>query len=516
MGSGDIPVVDARNPPASAPLPGQGPIPPHRSEARAWEAALQASDALDAVHDALFVVEEMRQEHAALWDAPRAREAGRSNTGTLLLSLDEAVGRLVAAQGLCTGRMDQARALDLDADLAAQWAAVHAHIGAALAELRTDRLLIVLHDVCAQAHRLMDSLESALAQNTGSDEAGRVFETRRAHYVPACRRVLTVLTKTAPACTAPRPHVQPHVDAVHARWAALEPRLDAPPPDLAHAMQTLSLTTPRRPREKRRARDSDVERRWSAGTPSKLPRTPTHVPPVPPLPHGVRTEPRMGRSVSAAVPPRAPRAADAVPERPRPGSVLETRSPSTPGMYYRPPHAPPSGKLRRRESMLPRLTTPSDDRPPTPGSRLPRTPGGLRHRASSAHLRGSDSPSVGRATRRYQPSPYDALDIGVARICNARQLAVEHVDGGPDDEYHRYTLLSKTVACRLLHTVCRPTDPAPSGRCPAGRPPQDPRSCRRRLARARAVDRRACALSAPYQKRDRPEVCVSRARGVQK
>ena len=56
-----------------------------------------------------------------------------------------------------------------------------------------------------------------------------------------------------------------------------------------------------------------------ARTPSKLPRTPTHVPPVPPLPHGVRTEPRMGRSVSAAMPPRAARAVDAVPERPRPG-----------------------------------------------------------------------------------------------------------------------------------------------------------------------------------------------------
>ena len=57
-------------------------------------------------------------------------------------------------------------------------------------------------------------------------------------------------------------------------------------------------------------------------------------------------------------------------------------------------------------------------------------------------------------TNHLDADARDALDVGVARICNARNIPIERVDTGSAlDEYHRYTLLSKTVACRLLRTV---------------------------------------------------------------
>ncbi|WFD01646.1 hypothetical protein MOBT1_000322 [Malassezia obtusa] len=425
-----------------------------RTPSAGWDAVLRAGDALEALRDALFVVEELREEHAAMWAAaPTHAPPARPSTSALLRSLDEASGRLVAAHGLGAGRIGQARdapapAASACASLEHDWEQVDARVSATLDALQTDRVLIVLHDVCAQAHRLMDSLESALRQYASAapsdDDARRVYETRRAHYVPACRSVLAVLRTNAETYAALQPRAQQHIDAVHARWHALEPRLESPAEPLAAAMQRLALGTPRRPREKRRARDSDAERRASAGTPSKLPRTPA---PRTPVTTGAQTEPRhVGRLDVRS-------ARHDTPERAR--SVLDARTPSTPGLYYKPPPAtpPPAADGRpRRESMLPRLSRTAEE--PTPLRRASHQHE-LRTRASIGALRprfsSSELPRPVRTSSAYVPDARDALDVGVARICNVRRVPVERIDaGGAHDEYHRYALLSKTVACRLL------------------------------------------------------------------
>lgn len=447
---------------------------PSTDQAQAgWEAVLGASDAIDAVRDALFVVEEMRQEHAVMWEcAPSAEHRAKTSTSSLLLSLDEASGRLIAAQGLTSGRISQAHAhtepgVDKACALVqSEWDVLHARVSSTLAELQTDRVLIVLHDVCSQAHRLMDSLDSALQQYTSAttdrDNARHVFETRRAHYVPACLRVLAVLRTNAATYLSLRPNVAQHIDAVHARWHALQPRLEPAADEVSAAMQTLSLHTPRYPREKRRARDSGGSRRSSYNTPSKLPRTPQQRPPVPPTPLGVQTEPRFfGRlaDVAGARPTRLG-LPDAL-SSPQPTS--SPNSPVSPGMYYKPPPTSlptplSAGKVRPGESMLPRLShpRPHDDASPSvrrASHQVLRSPASmqtLRPRFSSSEL-----PRPVRAgAKTYVPDARDALDVGVARICNARSIPVERLDTGSAlDEYHRYTLLSKTVACRLLRTV---------------------------------------------------------------
>ncbi|KAI3625188.1 hypothetical protein CBS9595_000549 [Malassezia furfur] len=446
---------------------------PSTDQAQAgWEAVLGASDAIDAVRDALFVVEEMRQEHAVMWEcAPSAEHRAKTSTSSLLLSLDEASGRLIAAQGLTSGRISQAHAhtepgVDKACALVqSEWDVLHARVSSTLAELQTDRVLIVLHDVCSQAHRLMDSLDSALQQYTSAttdrDNARHVFETRRAHYVPACLRVLAVLRTNAATYLSLRPNVAQHIDAVHARWHALQPRLEPAADEVSAAMQTLSLHTPRYPREKRRARDSGGSRRSSYNTPSKLPRTPQQRPPVPPTPLGVQTEPRFfGRlaDVAGARPTRLG-LPDAL-SSPQPTS--SPNSPVSPGMYYKPPPTSlptplSAGKVRPGESMLPRLShpRPHDDASPSvrrASHQVLRSPASmqtLRPRFSSSEL-----PRPVRAgAKTYVPDARDALDVGVARICNARSIPVERLDTGSAlDEYHRYTLLSKTVACRLLRT----------------------------------------------------------------
>ena len=174
-------------------------------------------------------------------------------------------------------------------------------------------------------------------------------------------------------------------------------------------------------------------------------------------------------------------------------------------MYYRPPSARSSrtgDRLRRRESMLPRLSTAAEEDAPTP-SRSPaarrarqslgprpsfgaprgdedlaqafaglNTGGSTPLRSSSGSGRPNRSPSriahapplpgSAQTHRLYMPDTRDALDVGVARVCNARGVRVERLDAAHGasarDQYKRYRILDKTLSCRLL-AAHRPEEP---------------------------------------------------------
>ncbi|WFC99317.1 hypothetical protein MYAM1_002061 [Malassezia yamatoensis] len=393
----------------------------HRAE---WDAIISADHALCVIQDALFVMEELRQEHDAMWArANMGRHAHRSLQSDLS-ALDEATGRLVAAQGLgtnCIGHIVQpthsSEAAEVCATILYKWERTQSRVAAILNELFLDRSFLIVYDVCVQAHHLMDSLETALEQSTApspsrTDGYHSIFEARRAHYVPACRRVIDVLNQQKEICALLRPKTQPTLDAVCARWCALEARLDSQAQQvLINSLHSLQLDDIQASREKRRPRDSDPN-----GSLKSVP-----LPSTPVLP----------KLQSIFAPSSEP---------------IPAKSP----LNY-----------NHRESMLPRLT------PQKPSTESPRFHAPSKRHASYQHIRSTKSMqglrprfasseisnSDAKSSMAYVPDQNDALDIGVARICNAREILIRRIDnGGKHDEYHRYAFPSKTMACRLLYT----------------------------------------------------------------
>ncbi|WFD43407.1 hypothetical protein MPSI1_002068 [Malassezia psittaci] len=478
-----------------------------------WDAILSANHALCAIQDALFVMEEQRQEHDAIWDRATIEPHAHRNVRSDLSVLDEATGRLVAAQGLganCIGQIAQTvhsnEAAEVCATLLKQWERTRTRVAAVLGELFLDRSFLIVYDVCVQAHDLMDSLETALEQATAlspsrTDGYHQIFEARRAHYVPACRRVIDVLNQQKETCALLRPKTKPTLDAVSARWCALEARIDSQTQQaLTNSMHSLQLDDTQASREKRRARDSDPGMRVSITTPSKLPRTIKRLPSMslatpPSLPnhHSMAkraplsdspSERRISESYSMQQEKRSTRKLKRhvsqsflpIPPTYPDGSLKNLPLPSTPilpnlQLNFAPGSEPIPARysvnLKYRESMLPRLT------PQKPSTESPRFHTQSKRHASYQHIRSTrsmqglqqrfasgeiTSPNT-KSSMAYVPDQNDALDIGVARICNAREILVHRIDhGGIHDEYHRYAFRSKTMICRLLYTQ-RPKEP---------------------------------------------------------
>lgn len=166
-------------------------------------------------------------------------------------------------------------------------------------------------------------------------------------------------------------------------------------------------------------------------------------------------------------------------------------------------HTPRSERTRRRSSMLPRPSdtprSPTHWMPSTPrqtsasfgtpraatptGAPLtPTSPGRRRFARSESRA----PPMPGAHAGVYIPDSRDALDVAVARICNARRERVVRIDAR--EEYNRYELRGKTLACRLLAMV-RQLLTAPHSQSTCCGHAQRACACRRRLARARAVAR---------------------------
>lgn len=510
----------------------------------AWQAVVRASSAVDALRDALFVADEVRYASDAIWSGTDA------GTGSLLVRLDDARSALRQARGDADGALKAAAAEVKDdneplkhseptastALATLKWPYMDACSRADALDraLEHDHMLVVLHDVCVQGERLMNSLQATLAQK---DPAA--LDAMREHHVPACRRVIATLCSSVAHVT--RVDVRQRVSRIHLRWEALQRRVDVDVEDASAALATLSLT----PGAKRRAPDANALH-------AKFPRTPSQLPQHATFHFHVRTD----RSVSASTPTHAPQwtgaMAPSTPDLTRPRSVLDRLpdvpvTPRTSGTLTRPPSATRSttrSRVRRRESMLPRLShTPVPPLPaqfasetraatgrlsglrapsaaaamdphgdqgpdaraldaqPLSAPRTPRvrrqssipqlgsagrsrpsgrmTPGrhtpGLPVRSTPSASGHSPGASVGRRTptqtgrhtpthnlrypylgprSAYMPNPHDPLDIGVARVCNARSVPVERADdAAATDMYHRYTMLTKTVACRLLPMV---------------------------------------------------------------
>lgn len=466
----------------------------HVDKSHAWHAVMRASEMLSALKDALFAVEELRLEHAGIWDAATGASPGR-----LLLALDDARDRLVKARDDVEDAARMPPAREESTQLLAERASLHSEMMRARAEanalemeLETDRALLGLYDVCLQCERHMHSLESAIERDGIESES---VQAKKQHTVPACQRLLTSLQCMSVRRELP---VEARIERIHARWKALIGKCggigDADVDATAASLEaTLSLSPPG---GKRRAvvQDDARKRRWSLGTPSRLPRTPASKARTPSTSQRVRSMhkwhddapslasptvdgPRWTSTLTSSVEVTSPSI-----DSPRAGSVLERRPSSSQGR-----------RLRRRESLLPRLArdaTVSDVPavPPIPASYAPsqvsdRSHSRLRVQPStpvlSAHAErtptGRTTPSAsGRTTpsryfasstpgrhataQRYIPDVKDPLDIAMARLCNPRGIALERMDDTvvrrEGDLIHRYTILSKTVACRVLRMVC--------------------------------------------------------------
>lgn len=134
-------------------------------------------------------------------------------------------------------------------------------------------------------------------------------------------------------------------------------------------------------------------------------------------------------------------------------------APHTPPAHFHPGAATPRStreRMHRRSSMLPRPSdtprTPRTPTTPTSPHAAPTSPARRRLARADTHA----PPLPGALRGVYVPDARDALDVAVARICNARRVHVVRLDAR--DAYARYELAGKTVACRLLH-IHRTPDP---------------------------------------------------------
>ena len=432
--------------------------------AHAWHAVVRASEALDALKDAMFVVEELRQAHAGIWEAPTEASPGR-----LLLALDDARDRLVKARDEAEEASNMQPASEETSHLSktreniyAEFVRVHAEALDLELNLESDRALLVLYDVCIQCERHMSNLEAALSCDSDNSEAMRV---KKQHTIHACERLLATIRQSAQ----PNDHVKPRISRIEERWDLLQRQFgvvnDSEVDATAAVLDaSLSLST-----TKRRASEfNDTrKRRWSFGTPSRIPRTPTSKINT----RSPGSTQRM-RSMHFRLPvesPETPRWTDTLARHDASPSVEHVRARSA--MEHR-PSSSQGKRLRRRESMLPRISRDVPAVPPIPAtfaSPQPDSHARLRVHPSMPTLSPRTPSTTGRTTpgasgrmtpgrsHRYIPNGKDPLDIAVARLCNVRGICIERLDeiGRQDgDLIHRYAMFSKTVACRLLRMVC--------------------------------------------------------------
>ncbi|WFD35497.1 ATP-binding mismatch repair protein [Malassezia cuniculi] len=363
---------------------------------RDWRAALAAGDALDALRDALFAAAE---EHVRI-------ASHTQRTGTAVAELDRALARVDVAAARAAARVDTTAyirgnqaAKEVAAAIQNEWNVVADEMDRIYELLSGAKLAMVVHDLSAQCQSMLDALEKAVdaAERGAHDSLAAATQ-----HLPACVRMVEVLSTTDPENDASERH--------YARLRALQGRLRAM--ELPHTPRLgTSSTTPQ-------GTPQSPHFHPGAATPRQLPtprsaRKRTSMLPIPsmdaPRSPGVPSTPTFGM-------PRAPAPA------PAPPSLGTPRTVATPTLGARTPpwgtpRSAPASPGRRRVGRL------RDDTqaPPLPGAAA----GGL-----------------------YIPDPRDALDVAVARICNARRIHISRVDSR--EEYNRYELLGKTVACRLL------------------------------------------------------------------
>ncbi|PKI83895.1 hypothetical protein MVES_002244 [Malassezia vespertilionis] len=377
-------------------------------DAAGWESVVHAYASLDAVKDALFVIEEMRQDIAKLWatvqDGANGSARHAHHHTPTAAALDNAGVQLASAVKHAQCRVCEAVEAHADPVLEKErqrlldvWTPIRLDADTAVASLQDGRLLLGLYNAYCQAHMLMDTLEAALAalRNETASEARAAFEAQRAHYVPASRQLLGVLESSAGRASRVCPEIRTYLDNVWTRWGILQHALSATELDkLAEHTQAAPIPTPLQT-PPRRAASGPL--RWS------------NMPPLPAMPGSApRLPTNFTPSVQRDSPPRTPKSTGA-----------------------------PAPVLRRRGSMLPRRSMHT----PEPALRAGTTER-VRRYASCASL--ASLPRTRRAFEAYVPQRHDALDIGVARVCNAYNVPVERVDGAPGDECHRYILFSKT------------------------------------------------------------------------
>lgn len=433
--------------------------------AETWQATLQASESLEALQDALFSAEEVIQSHSQIWDSTDVSAA------RLLVRLDEVRDRLSqareAAQKACMlppttdGPQRLSHAVT---SIHSQFHKIHADALDLELKLESERAVLTTYDVCMQCERLLHNLESSSASETPSSKDA--WEAKRRHMSSTCAHLLSTMRQSLPA----QPKARARFAQIEARWNAIQPpnHVDDVQETTDMLASSLGISTPMSKRLANEEEDAR-KRRWSLGTPSRLPRTPSSLPRTP-----SHTMPRITSSA----------------QRPRTtGRIRSERSASTSTSLQSPGWMGQQAPLgddspSQREPTRPRSAM---DRPKTPNARSSSSLGkrptrrtSLLPRPSYSLAQGSHVPPVppmpsvlpvpvtpGRytpnrhsslsGTRRYIPDMRDALDIGVARICNARGILVERLDEphiGQGDVYHRYMLLSKTVTCRLLRMVC--------------------------------------------------------------
>lgn len=364
-----------------------------------------------------------------------------------------------------------------------------------------DKIDFVLANTYSQGLLLTDSLERAINARALAGDAERsqaAFEEKRASYVPACKRVLDALQQSVPHASA---DLRAKCESLVRRWSLLEERL-LRPGDTASKIPITPRTTQanrllrHRSMSHMRPRPSVAALGSPMLPPSHLPQTPSEKRSVSvrkssniATPTFVRNASTPRQSTSSSCPASA--------QQERPTSV-QSDSDRIYGSYYRPPSAQSAHgeRMRRRESMLPRLSLAADAgdsraTSPEPGKlRTPRqerqslghpaTPRRTSNdlRSSYAHG-GPGTPRSPAATMRtssrisqapplpnsvaqmllYMPDARDPLDVGVARVCNPRGVAVERLDAShaptARDQLVKYSILTKTITCRLLQMVRR-------------------------------------------------------------
>ncbi|WFD28364.1 hypothetical protein MNAN1_003374 [Malassezia nana] len=403
--------------------------------AEAWQATLQASESLEALQDAIFSAEEVIQSHAHIWDSTDTSAA------RLLVRLDEVRDRLSqareAAQQACLlppSPNASERLAQAVSSVHSQFHKIHADALDVELLLENERGVLTAYDMCMQCERLLSKMASDLPHSTTESPGSRAaWEAKQRHTFSTCAQRIAAMRASPPT----QPAVQARYAQIESRWEVLQKRCHAEGILEVTDMlaSTLAISTPM---SKRVAGDDDDarKRRWSLGTPSRLPRTPSSLPRTPhatgripsssqrPRTTGrIRTDRSASASTMGSSPDwiglSAPAGVDspshAAPTRPR--SALDrpktptTRTPSSLGK-----------RLARRTSFLPRPThalgqgahaSPVPPVPPLPAALGPYTP----HRTS-----------VLGDTKKYVPDHRDALDIGVARVCNARSVPVERLD----------------------------------------------------------------------------------------
>lgn len=432
--------------------------------AEAWQATLRASESLEALQDAIFSAEEVIQSHSHIWDSTDISAA------RLLVRLDEVRDRLShareTAQKACMlppSTDGPQRLFDAVASIHSHFHKIHADALDLELQLESERAVLTAYDVCMQCERILLHLESNSASECpGSKDA---LEAKKRHMLSTCAHLISTMRRSLPV----QPKARARYAQIESRWSILQQKHHMDDVQEASDVLASSLTIST-PMSKRPAGDDDArKRRWSLGTPSRLPRTPGSLPRTPshtmshvtgssqrPRTTGrIRSERSASASMSLHSPGwmvvQAPLVEDSPSERAstRPMSAMDR--PRTPNA--RPPSS--QGKrLTRRASLLPRPSHTLAQGSPVPP--VPPVPSVLPVPVTPPRYTPSRHSAVNGA-RRYVPDMRDALDIGVARICNARNVMVERLEephARQGDVYHRYMLLSKNVTCRLLRIVC--------------------------------------------------------------